>query len=203
MVRQCPACQESDEEATSIESGKSGKSGRGRSKTPSRRPSRRPSTSGLRSSNTSSVRNNNATSRYDLPFDADGYCSKHPSVQIAQKKMGGGFQILRDCSECYQDEKEVRSRSESRSRTSSKKKKKKKKRIRVKNLKTDDGNGKVGRYSGYVNVDHIPNGDGVIKYSDGTEWEGEWSEGTQVEGELKRTIKEPKQISGSEETQLV
>lgn len=202
MVRQCPACQESDEEATSIESesgksGKSGKSDRGRSKTPSRRPSRRPSSSGLRSSN-------NATSRYDLPFDADGYCSKHPSVQIAQKKMGGGFQILRDCSECFQDEKTVRSRSESRSRTSSKKKKKKKKRIRVKNLKTDDGNGKVGRYSGYVNDDHIPNGDGVIKYSDGTEWEGEWSEGTQVEGELKRTIKEPKQISaGSEETQQV
>ena len=197
MVRQCPACQESDEEATSIESGKSGKSDRGRSKTPSRRPSRRPSSSGLRSSN-------NATSRYDLPFDADGYCSKHPSVQIAQKKMGGGFQILRDCSECFQDEKTVRSRSESRSRTSSKKKKKKKKkRIRVKNLKTDDGNDKVGRYSGYVNDDHIPNGDGVIKYSDGTEWEGEWSEGTQVEGELKRTIKEPKQITGSEETQQV
>jgi len=36
-----------------------------------------------------------------LPFNGDGYCCVHPSVQIALKKKTGGFKIIHDvCPEC-------------------------------------------------------------------------------------------------------
>merc|ERR1712194_156919 len=39
-----------------------------------------------------------------LPFDADGYCCRHPNVQLAKKKTLGGFKILHDiCPECLLD----------------------------------------------------------------------------------------------------
>lgn len=62
----------------------------------------------------------------------------------------------------------------------------KKKRIRVKNLKTEDENGKPGRYFGDVNEDYRPNGQGTMKYDDGTVYEGVWSEGSQVHGKRKK-----------------
>ena len=43
------------------------------------------------------------TGRYGaLPFDGDGYCCRHPSVQLAKKKvLGGGFKIVLDfCPHC-------------------------------------------------------------------------------------------------------
>jgi len=62
---------------------------------------------------------------------------------------------------------------------------KQKKRIRVKNLKHTDEQGKVGRYSGYVNDDHRPNGEGTIVYENGGEWEGTWSDGERVHGRMR------------------
>jgi len=40
-----------------------------------------------------------------LPFDGDGYCCRHPSVQLAKKKvLGGGFKIVLDfCPHCASD----------------------------------------------------------------------------------------------------
>ena len=40
-----------------------------------------------------------------MPFDSDGYCCRHPSVQIAQrKKLVGGFKIIHDvCPDCARD----------------------------------------------------------------------------------------------------
>jgi hypothetical protein len=64
--------------------------------------------------------------------------------------------------------------------------KKKQKRKRVKNMKTEDENGKHGRYSGDVDADYRPNGNGTMKYDDGTVWEGVWSEGSQVHGKSKK-----------------
>jgi len=160
-----------------------------------------------------------------LPFDGDGYCCVHPSVQIAQKKMMGGFKIIHNvCPECAAEEgargggvgegrdrdgggsrrhrsvsRGARHRSSSRHRRGGDKRDDndeasecasiKKKRIRVKNLKTEDENGKHGRYSGYVNEDHQPHGNGVMKYEDGTEWDGVWSEGSQVHGKIKKGSK--------------
>ena len=135
-------------------------------------------------------------------------CS-HPSIQLAKKKKLGGFKIVHDvCPSCMSEAGGKYSRSSSRgsrrsSRSRSRPRKKlsddekserssrsrgssmRKKRIRVKNLKTDDGNGKEGRYSGYVNDEHEPNGQGSIKYKDGSEWEGVWESGCQVHGKLK------------------
>ena len=149
-----------------------------------------------------------SSGRYgEMPFDGDGYCCRHPSVQIAQKKMMGGFKILKECPECAAEDeakkgsRRSRSRSKSKSRRSSSRRRttessgdnqsvassKKKKRIRVKNLKTDDGNGRVGRYTGYVNDDHVPNGEGVIVYDDDSEWAGEWAEGTQRNGKMRKS----------------
>lgn len=73
---------------------------------------------------------------------------------------------------------------------------KKKKRIRVKNLKTADEDGRPGKYSGYVNDDHQPHGNGTMRYENGDEWEGVWSEGSQVHGKMRRAKGESKQKKG-------
>ena len=49
-------------------------------------------------------------------------------------------------------------------------------------MKYKDENGKEGRYSGDVNDDHQPHGQGKMKYKDGTVFLGVWSEGSQVHG---------------------
>jgi len=168
------------------------------------------STRSNRSSRSTSKRGQAASSsRYgSMPFDGDGYCVHHPSIQLAKKKKLGGFKIIHDvCPNCMseaggrysrsssRDSRRSRSRSRPRKKLSDDEKSerssrsrgsaKRKKRIRVKNLKTDDGNGKEGRYSGYVNDEHQPNGEGTIKYKDGSEWEGVWESGFQVDGRLK------------------
>mmetsp|Transcript_20611 Transcript_20611/g.37239 ORF Transcript_20611/g.37239 Transcript_20611/m.37239 type:complete len:380 (+) Transcript_20611:261-1400(+) len=206
VMRTCPSCEGGtaiglDDDAISVKSGKSTRSN-----------SSRKSTRSTKSIKSSRAKPNNASksSRYGaLPFDGDGYCCRHPSVQIAQKKMIGGFKIIHDvCPDCAAEKGDSgkgsrRNRSVSRGRRGSSRHRrshqndddgsgssvassKKKKRIRVKNLKTEDENGKHGRYSGYVNDDHQPHGNGVMRYEDGNEWEGVWSEGSQVHGKMKK-----------------
>jgi hypothetical protein len=168
-----------------------------------------------------------------LPFDADGFCCHHPSVKLAQRKLGGGFKIIHDfCPDCTK-EGNNKTRGSSRTRgdrnnnggrqksssphrhrrseeketakdddnddeqTSTKMKKNnadnnvveptssksKTKRIRVKNMKMDNEDGGKhhgpGRYSGYVNDDHKPHGEGIMNYDDGGEWVGIWKNGKQ------------------------
>lgn len=52
----------------------------------------------------------------------------------------------------------------------------------MKAMKYQDEGGKEGRYSGDVNEDHQPHGQGKMKYKDGTQFVGVWSEGSQVHG---------------------
>lgn len=206
VMRTCPSCSGGasvglDGDAISVKSGKSGKSARS---TTSRKSQSKPST---KSRSTAKSGKATSTGRYGaLPFDGDGYCCRHPSVQIAQKKIIGGFKIMHDvCPDCKAEDGENegqrkgrnRSKSRNRHRSSSRHHRtndqdetgsvgsssnKKKKRIRVKNLKTEDENGKHGRYSGYVNDDHQPHGNGVMKYEDGSQYDGVWSEGSKVHG---------------------
>jgi len=148
------------------------------------------------------------SSRYgNMPFDGDGFCVHHPAVQLAKKKKLGGFKIVHDnCPSCAKENGQSSSRGSRRQRSRScsrrkvsndddksvtssrsrKSKPTKKKRIRVKNLKYEAAEtGRLGRYSGYVDDDHRPNGQGVVKYEDGTEWEGVWEQGSQVHGKSK------------------
>ena len=57
-----------------------------------------------------------------LPFDRDGYCCRHPNIQLAKKKALGGYKIIHDvCPECAHDDEDnrsIRSRGSSRSRRS-------------------------------------------------------------------------------------
>lgn len=156
----------------------------------------------------SSRKGGRKTDRYGmLPFDEEGYCHAHPSVRIAKKKALGGWKVIHDiCPDCANDASSVagstRSRGSSckssgtgryyddsgseassyksgRSASSSRSRKQK---IRVKAMKYQDESGKEGRYSGDVNEDHQPHGQGKIKYKDGTAFVGVWSEGSQVHG---------------------
>lgn len=189
VVQICPTCNGGtsvglDDDAMSVRSGKSNTSRKSTRSTKSR--------SGNKSSGKAQ------SGRYGaMPFDGDGFCCRHPSVQVAQKKMMGGFKIIHDvCPDCAEEDgvgaksgRRERSRSKSRNRRGSKNddsSSKKKKRIRVKNLRTEDENGKPGRYSGYVNDEHQPNGDGVMRYEDGTVYDGVWSDGSKVHGKTKR-----------------
>lgn len=221
VVRTCPACEGDDVDADdySVKSGRSAKSTSSRKSTRSGKGTKEKAKRGKATQ----------SGRYGaLPFDGDGYCCRHPNVQLAQKKMMGGFKIIHDvCPECEAEDGGGKSgsgksrsgkgsrnhRSQSRSRRSSHRhvdndsasseggaaecetSTKKKKRIRVKNLKTEDEYGNHGRYSGYVNDEHQPHGNGTMRYDNGDEWEGVWSEGSQVHGKMKKSGEGKKQSS--------
>ncbi|EED93589.1 predicted protein [Thalassiosira pseudonana CCMP1335] len=229
VLRTCPACEGGeeiglDDDRLSVCSGKSGKSARS---SRSHRSSK--SGSGKKKSSTSSHKT--TSGRYgSLPFDGDGYCCQHPSVQLAKKKTMGGWKIIHDiCPDCEvenptksgrvrrrsRSQSRPRSRSSSRrhrdddnddddksvssahsarssrSHNSSNKKSEKIKKKRVKNLKTEDENGNPGRYSGYVDAEYRPHGNGSMKYTDEAlgEWEGVWKDGEKVAGKTKSKSK--------------
>lgn len=201
VVRTCPACEgkevlADDISVSSKKSTSSRKSTRSMKSTASRGKPGKASKSG----------------RYGaLPFDGDGYCCRHPNVQLAKKKALGGFKIIHDvCPECAEDSgqggggrkkpsrrksgtgrmfddegSEASSHRSGKSGKSGKQSSGRKKRIRVRNLKTEDEEGRPGRYSGDVNDDHQPHGNGVMKYEDGTAYDGVWSEGSKVHGKTK------------------
>lgn len=226
VVRVCPSCcDRGDDEARddrSVRSGKSASSG-----------------GSVRSVRSSASRANglggaSKSGRYGvMPFDRDGYCCRHPNVQLAKKKALGGFKIVHDvCPECNLEDtrgvsfgrkKKSSSRNgtgrvfdDSGSETSSYKSgkskksgvapgkrsisvKKKRTRIRVRNLKIEDDQGGPGRYSGYVNDDHQPHGNGIIKYADGMLWEGVWSDGSKVHGKTKNDSTKKKTDNSSKQ----
>lgn len=183
------------------------------SKSSHRSTSSRKSTGARSVKSNSSRRGGKKTDRFGaLPFDGEGYCHAHPSVRLAKKKALGGWKVLHDmCPDCAQDASSqaggsVRSKSSRRSskgtgryfddssasETSSKQSGKssgsgnRKKKIRVKDMRYEDENGKVGKYSGDVNEDHQPHGDGKMKYKDGSIFEGVWSEGSQAHGKTAK-----------------
>lgn len=151
-----------------------------------------------------------------LPFDDEGYCHAHPSVRLAKKKALGGWKVLHDiCPDCAHDaSSNAGSRASSRrsskgtgryfddsgSDTSSYKSGKssgsRKKKIRVKDMKYRDEHGKEGRYSGDVNEDHSPHGQGKMKYKDGSVFVGVWSEGSQVHGKTTKSSSSKSSSSG-------
>lgn len=195
VVRECPQCGGGDVGADdySVKSGKSAKSARSATS----RKSGRSVKSGARGKPGAAT----GSGRYgSLPFDNHGYCCRHPNVQLAKKKALGGFKILHHvCPECQLDDGGGRAPSRRRSRgtgrffgdTGSEVSSKsgasaKKKRIRVRNLRTEDEEGKPGQYTGYVNEGHQPHGDGVMKYADGSRYDGVWSEGSKVHGKATK-----------------
>lgn len=216
VIRTCPVCEGKDvgldDDDFSVCSGRSAKSTK--------------STRSTKSSSYSKGKRGEAvkSGKYGaLPFDGEGYCCLHPSVRIAKKKAIGGWKIIHSvCPDCAAEKSARRggsrhSRSKSRSRSKSQDRRRKsesvddnasvasyksgksgsssrssshqKRRIRVKNLRTEDESGKPGKYWGYVDKDYRPNGQGAMKYEDGTEWEGVWCEGSRVNGKLKRASK--------------
>lgn len=144
-----------------------------------------------------------------LPFDEEGYCHAHPSVRLAKKKALGGWKVLHDiCPDCAQDASSqhggsVRSRSsrrsgrgtgrvfddsgsETSSHRSGRSSGSRKKKIRVKDMRYRDENDREGRYSGDVNEDHQPHGQGKMKYKDGSVFEGVWADGSQAHGKSSK-----------------
>eukprot|EP01082_Thalassiosira_pseudonana_P002713 g3659.t1 g3659 contig12:2512537-2513726(-) len=187
VLRTCPACEGGeeiglDDDRLSVCSGKSGKSARS---SRSHRSSK--SGSGKKKSSTSSHKT--TSGRYgSLPFDGDGYCCQHPSVQLAKKKTMGGWKIIHDiCPDCEVENPTKSGRESQLLQQKSEKIKKK----RVKNLKTEDENGNPGRYSGYVDAEYRPHGNGSMKYTDEAlgEWEGVWKDGEKVAGKTKSKSK--------------
>jgi len=172
----------------------------------------------------SSRKGGRATDRYGaLPFDEEGYCHAHPSVRLAKKKALGGWKVLHDiCPDCAQDAssqaggstRSGRSRRSSkgtgrvfddsgsdassyRSGKSGKSTSSRKKKIRVKDMRYRDENGKEGRYSGDVNEDHQPHGQGKMKYRDGSAFAGVWNDGSQAHGKTTRSKGSSKDKSSS------
>ena len=116
----------------------------------------------------------------------------------------GGWKILHEvCPDCADETGRKSSRSHSSRRRSgtgrvydgedgsvtssvSSKSGKRRKTKKVKDFKTEDENGRAGSYTGEVNEDYRPHGQGVMKYDDGTSYDGLWNEGSQVHGKMRR-----------------
>ena len=67
-----------------------------------------------------------------------------------------------------------------------------KKKIRVKDMRYRDEHGRDGRYSGDVDEDHSPHGQGKIKYKDVSVFTGVWSEGSQMHGKTTKASRSSK-----------
>ena len=171
----------------------------------------------------SSRRGGRKTDRYgSLPFDEEGYCHAHPGIRLAKKKALGGWKVLFDiCPDCANDASSqagsTRSRSSRRSGTgryydptsagsdassmqSSKKSNQSssgRKKIRVKDMRYKDENGREGKYSGEVNEEYEPHGQGKMKYKNGTLFIGVWSDGVAVHGKISNKVREKQQWSTS------
>ena len=103
IVRACPSCSGRDcgLDDISVSSKKSNRSARSNA---TQRSNASASARGEEGGGRSAAAT--GTGRYGaLPFDGDGYCCRHPSVQLAKKKvLGGGFKIVLDfCPGCASD----------------------------------------------------------------------------------------------------
>lgn len=203
--RDCPKCLDPnyDDMADNV-SVRSTKSATSFRSTGSRRSTRSKKSTGGKSN--SSRKGGGKTDRYGaLPFDGEGYCHSHPSVRLAKKKALGGWKVLHDiCPDCAQDaSSQCGSRSSRRSSRgtgrvfddsgsdassykSGKSTSSRKKKIRVKDMRYQDEHGKEGRYSGDVNEDHQPHGQGKMKYKDGSVFAGVWNDGSQAHGKTSK-----------------
>ena len=96
-----------------------GSSERGRDKSLSRSQSGRSASKSRERSSNNNNSNNSKPQRhkheYDTPFDSKGRCHYHKNVQLAAKKMTGGWKMLHSsCPKCMEDSFETPSRSTSR-----------------------------------------------------------------------------------------
>ena len=58
--------------------------------------------------------------QYDTPFDDKGRCHYHKNVQLASKKISGGWKVLHSiCPKCMEDADDDKSHKSSRSNKSS------------------------------------------------------------------------------------
>jgi len=201
VLRDCPQCAGGGDVGADDYSVKSGRSAKSARSAKSGRSARSGAPRGKPGAATGS-------GRYGaLPFDAHGYCCRHPSVQLAKKKPLGGFKMLHHvCPECQREDGgggggRAPSRHKSRgtgrvfddagseaasSKSGASSAAKRNKRLRVRNLRTEDEEGRAGQYTGFVNAEHQPHGDGVMKYADGSKYDGVWSEGSKVHGKTTK-----------------
>ena len=127
LLTRCPKCIEAryDEDCHSVTSSKSGGSSRNNSRSRSIIGVEEGSVSSRGSSvGKRSVTSRNAPSVSDgARYDRNGCCVKHPTLQIAKKKLLGGWKEYRSCPKCldpsYDDMSENASVSSRRSNTSS------------------------------------------------------------------------------------
>ena len=167
----CPSCavDKAAADAASTRSGRSRRSSRSRSRGRSRSRSRGHSRSSRRSSaNSRGRRSSRSSSRSSRISDGGSYISGISGISSAS---GGSVTDLLSVSS-----------SKSSSNRSGRKKK-----TRVEEMRYQDTNGKIGRYTGTVNDDLVPNGEGKMKYKDGSVWCGVWNEGSQVHGKLSKS----------------
>lgn len=147
LMNACPKCIEAKyDEDCSVTSSKSGGS---RS---SRRSKGRDVDDGSVSSRSSkrSVTSRNSAITPGGKFDKNGCCTKHPCLQIAKKKLLGGWKEFRVCPKCldpsYDDMSEVASVSSKRSNTSFRSTASRKSSRSVKSNSSRKGGRKTDRY---------------------------------------------------------
>ena len=128
-----------------------------------------------------------------MPLDADGFCVHHPDVQLAKMSKRGGWKVLLDfCPECAQDslllggavgsKADIRSSGKSVSCSDSGTSHS----MFVEKMPYIDEDGKLGHYTGNVDIDGRPHGQGKMKYVNGSKFVGLWEEGNKVEGQVTR-----------------
>jgi len=141
-----------------------------------------------------------------LPLDEDGYCLRHPDVQMAKMSKKGGLRILMDvCPKCAEaslvvggsiggDDKLRRKTSV----TSASCRSGDSHSTFIESMPYIDGDGKPGHYTGHVDREGQPNGQGKMKYISGAKYDGVWHEGTKLHGKTSSKKRSDKNGSTSQ-----
>jgi len=142
-----------------------------------------------------------------LPLDEDGYCLRHPDIQLAYMSKKGGLRILMDfCPACAEDSLviggsvsggRVRRRESSSGislnssyqgsyRSSRSGKSDGSHSTYIESMPYIDGDGNTGHYTGHVDEIGQPTGRGKMKYMDGSKYDGIWHGGTKLHGKTSK-----------------
>merc|ERR1719253_1834399 len=121
-----------------------------------------------------------------LPLDGEGCCLRHPNVQLAKMSKKGGWRVMMDfCPECASDSlvvdgsvggNEIKRRISITSSTAKSSCKSGRSASShstyLESMPYIDGDGKPGHYTGHVDVEGQPTGRGLMKYINGSRFDG-------------------------------
>ncbi|KAL9183698.1 hypothetical protein ACHAXT_004554 [Thalassiosira profunda] len=150
------------------------------------------------------VHRTNSKDESFLPLDEEGYCLRHPDVQLAQMSRRGGLKIIMDfCPECAEESlarggsggsREIVAKRNNSTESVCSSHHSRRSSFRsdgssstyIERMPYVDGEGHPGHYTGHVDEEGQPDGEGKLRYINGDKYDGIWHGGTKLHGKTTK-----------------